>query len=198
MNLPAGAYPDDEISHQFAQADSIEKRRRELAIWFKTFLDYCEEEGGIRLELDESLVDRINSQYWELMHDQVRCRIQAVNGVEPRADRHKIASLTELLIVCCAPIKHPDKAIANDLNARAAFFVATHIIGNWGKVDIGDLQVSESFTREHLAWLTQLPKYQEGWPIFSNAATWYLVELTLIERQLREKLSLIDAKSVFV
>jgi hypothetical protein len=45
------------------------------------------------------------------------------------------------------------------------------------------MYVSDSFDREHTTWLKQLNLYTEGWPVFSNAATWYLVELIYFERQ---------------
>lgn len=132
------------------------------------------------------ITEIINSHYWEAMDENVRPRIQSSMPDSPvRADRHKIAALMELVIMHAQPILHADARIANDLTARLAFFVAMNILGNWNKSRVGDLYVSDSFDREHRTWLRQLHTHSEGWPIFSNAATWYLVELIYFERSAR-------------
>lgn len=182
MSFSEGTFPDDELLGDIAGASQKEKRRNEIIKWFDDFKAYCLEEGGLATDYDPIVVDQLNQNYWEEMCESVRARIVSTSGKPVRADRHKIASLLELLIVYYQPFRHDDPACQNDLNARAGFFVATNIIGNWGKVSTDDLFVSESFDREHRTWLMQLNHHSEGKPIFSNAATWYMVEKLFIER----------------
>ncbi|MFO1404666.1 MAG: hypothetical protein U1E96_08795 [Azonexus sp.] len=187
MSGPGEHYPDDILEGDFPSADLKKKREAEVVKWFDDFQRYCRDEGGIEIGISPDAAREINSLYWETMCDSVRIRLQRTQGEPVRADRHKIASLFELLIATQRPFNPPDEAATIDLNARAAFFVATNIIGNWGYVDTNDLFVSESFDREHRTWLKQLNTHSEGLPIFSNAATWYLVEKLFIERGARRQ-----------
>jgi hypothetical protein len=182
MSCAIGAYPDDLLAGEIANVDQKEKRKAEIHKWFSDFQSFCQTEGEFYTEYDHDLVDQINQNYWEEMCESVRARLVPQVGKEIRADRHKIASLFELLITHFQPFQCDDEDCKIDLNARAAFFVATNIIGNWGRVNTDDLYVSESFDREHRTWLKQLNVHAEGSPIFSNAATWYLVERIFIER----------------
>lgn len=182
MSIPHGVYPDDRLDGQFTAPEQKAKRKAELLQWFEDFKLFCFEEGGLSIGFDEQVVEEINENYWAQMAESVRIRICTTEGKVVRADRHKIASLLELLIVHHQPFSHDEAPVQSDLNARAAFFVATNVIGNWGVVETDDLYVSDSFDREHRTWLTQLNEHSEGMPIFSNAATWYMVELLFIER----------------
>lgn len=182
MSYSSCVYPDDELAGKIPNPDQQEKRKAELQQWFSFFREYCHEEGDFEADYDQEILDRINRNYWEEMCESVRVRLQPSEYKPVRADRHKIASLMELLINHYKPFQCDDEEIKVDLNARAAFYIATNIIGNWGKVDGDDLYVSDSFDREHRTWLKQLNEHSEGLPIFSNAATWYLVEKLFIER----------------
>lgn len=187
MSGPQGVYPDDLLVGTFAGVDQKAKRKAEIIKWFSDFKAFCKDDGDFDTDFDPATVGQINQNYWEEMCESVRARLCSATGNEVRADRHKIASLFELLIVHYQPFKNDDLEIELDLNARAAFFVATNIIGNWGKVTTDDLFVSPSFDREHRTWLKQLNKHSEGMPIFSNAATWYMVEKLFIERSERKQ-----------
>lgn len=182
MNCPHGVYPDDLLAGAIANVDQKEKRKAEIHKWFTDFKNFCQVDGNFFADYDPQAVDQINQNYWEEMCESVRARLRPAAGKDVRADRHKIASLFELLIVHYKPFQNDDDEIKADLNARAAFFVGTNIIGNWGKVNTDDLFVSDSFDREHRTWLKQLNEHSENMPIFSNAATWYLVERIFIER----------------
>ena len=182
MSFLDGTFPDDELPGKIAESAQKAKRRDEIVKWFDAFKAYCLREGRLEVSYNETIVDQLNQNYWEEMCESVRSRIVSSADKPVRADRHKIASLLELLIVHYQPFHDDRPDVKSDLNARAAFYVATNIIGNWGKVSIDDLYVSESFDREHRTWLTQLNQYSEGQPIFSNAATWYMVEKIFIER----------------
>lgn len=177
-------FPDDELESEIADDEKKQKRFAELITWFDRFVDYCKSEG-YQAQYDSDSVGQINQNYWEEMCESVRARLKTPEDKPVRADRHKIASLLEILVIYYQPFQDADPEIMEDVNARAAFYVATNIIGNWGKVNSDDLYVSESFDREHRTWLKQLNHFDEGGPVFSNAATWYLVEKIFIERTQR-------------
>jgi hypothetical protein len=162
-------------------AERRERRHEEISNWLSHFAGAlrCD---GVDVSVADGAADALNVAYWELLQESVRPRVVRHDGTHGHIDRHKIASLFELLIVHEQPLLHGDAAIAADLNARLAFFVAINIIAAWNGITADDLYVSESFDREHRTWLNQLSRYREGWPIFSNAATWYLVELVYLER----------------
>lgn len=176
-------YPDDDLSDEQPSHSQREKRFAEITAWFQQFGDFCLENGEVEVVFASDAAESINNDYWEMMYKDVRKRIQPAVGVEPkRADRHKIASLMELLIVHHGPIEHSDEVVRREMNADLAFFVAKNIIVGWHKDRLRHIHVSDSFDREHRTWLIQCQTYSENNPIFSNAATWYLVELILFER----------------
>ncbi|MDP2794798.1 MAG: hypothetical protein Q8O25_12115 [Sulfurisoma sp.] len=183
MSADTSTYPDDILSGDFTPEDQKHRRLDEITTWFSRFAEYCLEEGGIGIGFKAGIQSLINSAYWEQMDEVVRPKIISgtPNG-EARADRHKIASLMELMIVHAQPVTYGNPEIAEDLNVRLAFYVATNIIGNWNSEKCENLYVSESFDREHRTWLRRVNTKAEGMPVFSNAATWYLVELLYLER----------------
>lgn len=131
--------------------------------------------------IDDKKVSLINSTYWETIEEHIRPRMIS-NGTKRIIDRHKIASTLELCVCCIAPLEHDDKETKNDINARLAFYIGLNIIGNWSPDKITTLFVSDQFHREHMAWLREVNANRRELSIFSNAATWYLVELLCIER----------------
>ena len=164
------------------RASVAAKRQRESEI--ETWLSYCEEfflnAFKIKISLQKDAAKYIGHHYWESMEEKVRPRIRSKNGEGPVVvDRHKICSLIEMVVMYVAPIEAPDP---DELNARLAFFVAINIIGNWQADKIHTLSVGEDFDREHLALLRNINRSSDGWPIFSNAATWYLFEQLCIAR----------------
>lgn len=171
-----------------------EKRRNEFEQWANICITELNQqlEGVIELSAPSSDVfDELNSTYWELLEETVRPRIKSREaGKEVVVDRHKIASLTELLLVHYRPFKHLriDPALENSLNARLANFVAESIVGGWNPEVVGNLAVSDSFSSEHLAWLRNSAFDTRSASIFSNAATWYLVEKIYLERSERTML----------
>ncbi len=173
------------FQHEDAAADVSQERRdrrlQEITGWITHFIDACRVDGVVAsFSVDD--IALLNDDYWSQLKQNIRPRVAKHDGGKGHIDRHKIASMFELLIVHHRPIKHEDDGIADDLNARFAFFVAINIIASWNGIAGADLYVSDTFDREHRTWLKQLNKYSEGWPIFSNAATWYLVELVYLER----------------
>ena len=183
MRSGMAMYPDDILSGPITPIEQKTRRREEISNWLGAFAAYCEVAGGFRVCFADDSAEIINSTYWEAMDENVRPRIQSSDPAKPvRADRHKIASLMELVVMHFMPVQDENRDTASDLNARLAFFIAMNIIGNWNKERVKGMFVSESFDREHRTWLRQLHSHSEGWPIFSNAATWYLVECIYFER----------------
>jgi hypothetical protein len=103
------------------------------------------------------------------------------NGGKRIIDRHKIASATELCVCFWEPIDKPNQEEKTEINARLAFYIGLNIIGNWDPNKVKTLFVSESFNREHLTWLREVKRHK-NFQIFSNAATWFLIELICAER----------------
>jgi hypothetical protein len=176
-------YPDDVLDGNFTPAEQKARRLEEICVWFAAFENFCFREGEYRVQWIDDASNTLNQIYWEQMNEAVRPRIVSSSGRAVRADRHKIAALMELLVVNQELILDDNPEIQSDINARLALYIATNIIGNWNADKVGDMYVSDSFDREHTTWLKQLNLYTEGWPVFSNAATWYLVELIYFERQ---------------
>ena len=165
--------------------DDKEKREKDIAEWLSQFSRLYENRYGEGLQYQDASARLINTWYWETLEETVRPRMALNNGQQTKVDRHKIASLLELIIVHVQPILASTQHHGREqLCARLAYFVAINLIGNWHPERIKTLSVSESFHREHLAWLTNSAK-SEGFPIFSNAATWYLFELICEERTSR-------------
>ncbi len=173
-------YPHEEKDGDVSP-ERQQRRQQEITEWTKHFVEELKKDGVGASYSDEDIV-YLNANYWDMLRQSVRPRVAKHDGGKGHIDRHKIASLFELLIVHHSPIKHPDESIAEDLNARFAFFVAINIIASWNGIASTDLYVSPTFDREHRTWLKQLNHHNESWPIFSNAATWYLVELIYLER----------------
>lgn len=178
------AYCDDVLTGNGATEAQKHKRETEFRIWFERFASGLKtiRPGDPVVVFAKDAAALVNHTYWELMDERVRPRITPCTGTEVRADRHKIASLTELVIAFHQPIEHVNEANGRRLNAALAYFCALNIIGNWNKTKTEKLHVSDSFSKEHLAWLEHVTTSSESMPVFSNAATWYLVELLYRER----------------
>lgn len=177
-------FASDHLAQDGKATDAAkEKRYKELEHWFLMFAKYFQETFGTPIQYQNDIVRVINHNYWELLEENVRPLVKSrdQNG-NVVIDRHKIASLTELLIVHLQPIVYEDNDTRKLLNARQAFFIASNIIGNWDQDKVSDLFVSESFNSEHLAWLRYLSDGARPFAIFSNSATWYLVEKIFLDR----------------
>lgn len=175
-------FADDLIETNGATSLQKLKRQQEIAIWFERFCSRCNDEFGLSVTHPDDAPGYINAMYWEQMAENVRPRIIEHPGETLRADRHKIASLMELVIAHVRPLAFDGEDWAiRDLNARFAYYVGLNIIGNWNVDKMSDLHVSDSFAREHVAWLRNVGKLG-GNAVFSNAATWYLVEKLYFER----------------
>ena len=186
-------YPDDKIPLNGAVSDAAKaKRHKELGTWFDRFIQgIAQSQEALKkrniiahqIRFAEDGVDRVNAMYWEVMVETVKPRITPSDGSDHvTADRHKICSLTELIIIHEQPIEHDDATMRARLNALLAYFCAQNIMGNWDQRVVSNLIPSPAFSEAHLAWLASIAPGGERLAIFSNSATWYLIEELLLAR----------------
>ncbi|MDR3054667.1 MAG: hypothetical protein LBU53_04610 [Zoogloeaceae bacterium] len=176
---------EDDILERGPTEEQKERRLGFLRAWSKDFSDLLAQTHPDMLErirCDDDVIKLLNAIYWEVMYERVKRKLTGSD--RDRADRHKIASLTELMISWYRPLKIADNAKEEGhWNACFAFYCALNIIGNWGKRNLV-LDVSETFSEAHIALLESLDTESgAALPIFSNAATWYLVEMILKSRR---------------
>ncbi|WP_306603893.1 hypothetical protein [Azonexus sp.] len=184
MNKRTAPVAEDVIGDR-STPQQREQRLVDITNWLQYFQEDCQREFGGTVVYAENAARDINHVYWETLEECVRPRITSQSGKEVTVDRHKICSLTELIIAHQSPVEHDDAAKKIDLSARLAYYCALNILGCWDSRIATELHVSDSFEREHLTWLRNLQRCSENFPIFSNAATWYLVERLFIERSER-------------
>lgn len=164
------------------------QRLIDIGNWLTYFQEDCLKEFKAKVTYVENAARDINHVYWETLEERVRPRITSAKGdQEVTVDRHKICSLTELIIAHLQPVDHEDENKKLELSSRLAYYCALNILGCWDNNITSELYVSESFEREHLTWLRNINRCSEDFPIFSNAATWYLVELLFLERTARSE-----------
>lgn len=124
----------------------------------------------------------IEHLYREKLEGSIRPRMKpGDDGEQHRIDRHKIASLYELVVANVSPVidlaQDTGKSV-EDLNADLAYFVAQVVIESFANVKGQqiELNVPASFEREHKSLLKLCNVQVTDGMVFSNAATWYLVE----------------------
>ncbi len=152
-------------------------RLLDLVFWFEAFQANYSEEFHQPLGFIEDSARIINEYYWELMESNVRPYLRK-HLPESRIDRHKIISGMEMSIMFGLPVVMEDQDERLDVNSRLALFVAKQILISFNRGRI-DATGPENFNREHRTWLQMVSA--EGYPIFSNAATWYLFELLCLK-----------------
>lgn len=131
------------------------------------------------LEWDEDAADYLNACYWQVAEVDLRTKLERKNGEEPTLDHHKIMSALEICITHAETIRHADPYRRRLLNAQFAFFVAKTVLHAWTP-RIQELPPLLPFDQAHMSWLIHLG--EEGFPYFSNSATWYCYELYCLER----------------
>lgn len=170
-------FPDDQMHGEYATEAQRSKRLDEIETWLAYFSRLSRELLSQHVTYKHNIAQCINDTYWESIESRVRPKMLRVSNNKVVIDRHKIASLTELCVCFLQPIEGAgDKEACLDLNARLAYFMALNIIGNWNAEKVRTLFVSDTFEREHITWLKYVNQ-DKDFPVFSNAATWYLVEL---------------------
>ncbi len=179
-------FEDDILLEAGASEEQKSARLKAFEIWFSRFSSGIAQGSpakALKIQWEEDCAQLINNDYWELMHERVKPKIIPKPDKEKRADRHKIAALAELLINWHQPIIVADAEQRRKLNAQLAYFCALNIIGNWNNANLTQLHISDPFATEHIALLMALPDSAESLPIFTNAATWYLVEKIFLARK---------------
>jgi hypothetical protein len=155
-----------------------EKRNRrleEIKAWFEEFASMMLASGNT-VDFEPFAAEQVNASYWSLLEENARpymVKHEAGEGAEV-VDRHKIASLTELVIATTQPIHHENEAIKNQYNAILAFCCAMNVMKGWG-YNIRRKHMDNTFVSSHVDFLVYIAETKEM-PVFANAATWYLVE----------------------
>ena len=133
----------------------------------------------------DSFADKIVSNY----HNVVNADLGGWLGNGSNPDRHKRASLIELCIMEAMPIEHSDEQTKAGLNAEVAMMFARSVVLQY--YHRSELFESEHklayipvFDSAHLKWLFFCET--ERFPIMSNAMTWFLYDLLIVERYTRE------------
>lgn len=159
-----------------------QKRLQEFHEWFDEFASYMRLQRGIAVTFEERAAESVNANYWEFMDNNVRKYIKHRDNQDhsERVDRHKIASLMELIVAATLPIAHNDKEVRYHYNALLAFCCAMNVVKKW-KSDGDEARnilrgdMDDAFVRAHIN-LLEYTAATSDIPVFSNAATWYLVE----------------------
>jgi hypothetical protein len=157
-----------------------------IGLWMAKFKEIYPEVEYYEAIDEIPTAEYIEHLYREKLNKSVKPRMKIEGDGDHRVDRHKIASLYELVIAFAAPIL-PDvgtpDGIANPLNAEFAYFVAQFIIEAFNKkkgLNI-DFHISDELDREHVSLLS-ISTVSDGM-IFSNSACWYLIEKYCLDRR---------------
>lgn len=169
-------------SHPEINLGAMKKKRlSELKTWFAEFKSAFASTPQ-KVEFISDAAERVNDLYWHTVQEKVRPKLEQVQDDHLHTiDRHKIISVTELAIIQVQPIAPTGLVVAREksrlLNAHLALVIGQDILLQWARenhnLDFDDIS-DEPFEREHISWLCQADV--EGFPIFSNAATWYMYE----------------------
>lgn len=165
------------------EEDPHEKRLHEITEWLRYFQVAYLEQFEEELVFVENAAQSLNGCYWEVIEEYIRPYLKRTSS-EDKIDHHKIISVMEVCVMHLLPINHPDEQSKEDLNSQLAIFIGKTILLSWND-EIKDIVDLPTFEREHLTWLKCVSI--EGYPYFSNAATWCLFEQLCIEKN-RNKL----------
>jgi len=160
----------------------------DIKIWLRTFADSYHRAVGEPICLRDKAAENLEETYWNTIEQLVRPRLAPAktNGTT-RVDHHKIASTMELCVLYTEPIEDDSLDRMLELNAELALFIAKSIIMAWNLPIRFSAAAARcgNFDREHMAWL--MSAETEEFPIFSNAATWFLYESLLHARRSLEE-----------
>jgi|GEM_PF-3353826 len=172
----------------------IAKRIEELDRGIKSFLAEINEIGNeleeFREYYDASPIENAASiiaiLHFEIVDEYIK------PAVHENIDRHKIASITELLIVKVQPLRlsNADEVKQRYLNALLAFTVAASLeMGlyqnvNWGtlELDSASNEFNENFSKiieDHICYLEMRDPDSFELPIISNSEFWRLVDFAM-------------------
>lgn len=150
-------------------------RLRDFHAWIDYFSRDYVSRGNDPLVWEEDAAEYLNDSYWQILEHEIRPIMARKQGVDdPVIDHHKIISVLEICIVHAEPVHHTDPRKRLFRNADFALFVARTFLYDWTPV-LRRVPFPRDFEREHMTWLLNLGP--EGYPCFSNAATWYCFEL---------------------
>lgn len=166
----------------------------EIRDWLERFELAHKQTAKTEFRIKNNAAEELDKLYWNTVKKCVKNKLceeetnDEDSSDEKLIDRHKIASTMEMCIMYFEPIEHMvfDRMI--EINAQFAHFAAKSIILAFNFPDFSDANSNlnaevasfPNFDREHISWLTMVEK--EHFPIFSNAATWFLYERLLLAR----------------
>jgi len=160
----------------------------EIKSWLRAFSEWYEKTVGKPICLTDKAAENLNETYWNTVEGHVRPYLSKQSADwAGLIDHHKIASTMELCVLHTETIHHDSLERMLELNAELAMFIAKSIIMGWNlpvRFSAAAAQCG-NFDREHLAWLKSVDA--EEYPIFSNAATWFLYERMLLARRAMEE-----------
>ena len=171
-----------------SRADAKAKRLTEIKTWLASFERV---NNDVKCEYIEDAAVKINEYYWLTVARNIKPKMRRGLQKGHHIDRHKIISATEMTIMEILPAKInsivPGRAtlshgasqnICRKTNAYLALHIGQSILFQWLKKSDESLDFEkikdEPFEKEHLVLLANASN--EGFPIFSNASTWYMYE----------------------
>ncbi len=159
------------------------KRENDLHFWISQYVDfYNKTYTNFTMYIKPNTEKEINQIYWDFIETKVRPFLEKKHTM-PVVDRHKIISVMELCIMYYLPLW------INDIDncgqqarkrecAKLGLAIGKNIIKSWNN-DITSTSFPV-FEREHITLLMGVNF--EHFPVFSNAATWYLYEQLIVEK----------------
>ncbi len=165
-----------------------QKRANEFLIWFNWFNKQNNNNLRWLIPIDKPNSEPhqfLNEQYWRLHSDYVKSNLHKGH----KSDRHKIASLTEIVIRSSLPIEYKDQQDRTEnekikLNVNFAIFCAIEIHYGWlaqkrklfpkdapSNVTFSDRQ----FLDGHFFWLKKWQSFSTS-DIYSNSMSWFTFE----------------------
>jgi len=155
------------------------KRKEDICFWIESYEAYYKKlHGNDSVFVKPNTEVKINDAYWELIDKKVKPVLEK-KSPEIKIDRHKIISATEYCIMDHLPLFFTDDGKKSSIeNAKLALYISKCILRSWndGLKDVNLLK----FDEEHIVFLANVEL--KHFPVFSNAATWYLYEQLMIEK----------------
>lgn len=147
-----------------------QSRLRAIEIICKKWLESYNLESN---QNSKKIAEKIVETYEIVVRD-----FREVLNEDHNADIYKVISGTQLSIIYCQPIHHPNPKIAEKLNVVLAFFTAFSFLNRYKKVDFTGFHFDGSATitellKKHNEFLLRMHEKQPiEMPVISNALFW--------------------------
>lgn len=128
-----------------------QRRLQDIQGWMRDYSELFKEQFGIMVEYIPNAAEKLNDMYWQTLDEKVRPFLE--HELDHNVDRHKIASLMELCIMCVQPLPHKVEQTRRIINSQFAITVAKMIIAQWqGSKAVNKelfMRMTPSFNKEH-------------------------------------------------